>query len=73
MEVPIAYRANYDALEGPTRKQAAKMADRRKCLLGLAAKALAAGNDDRAFDYDCAAMDIETDLNKYGFGRLIND
>lgn len=62
--------ANY-RFEGPTKAQARKMASRRQSLLTLAAGALDAGNDDQAFEYDCAAMDIESDLIRFGFAKLI--
>lgn len=69
MMVPTALHLrtrNYD-IEGPTRAQARKMAARRVDLLALAQQALADGDDDRAFEYDCAAMDIEVDLRRFGF------
>jgi hypothetical protein len=73
MSVPVALDLrvrNYE-IEGPTRVQARKMAGRRIDLLAKAQAALAAGDDDRAFEYDCAAMDIETDLINFGFAKLI--
>lgn len=73
MSVPVALDLrvrNYD-IEGPTRAQARKMAARRTDLLAKAQAARAAGDDDRAFEFDCAAMDIETDLINFGFANLI--
>ena len=73
IQVPIALAgtvANY-RFEGPTQAQARKMATRRQQLLTLARTALAAGNDDQAFEYDAAAFDIETDLVSFGFGKLV--
>ena len=73
MSVPVALDLrvrNYN-IEGPTRAQARKMAARRTDLLAKAQTALAAGNDDQAFEFDCAAMDIETDLINFGFAKLI--
>ena len=58
-------------MEGPTNAQARKMAARRLNLLAQAEEALAAGQDERAFDLDCDAMDIEMDLTTYGF-KLTN-
>ena len=40
-------------------------------LLAKAQAALAAGDDYRAFEFDCVAMDIETDLINFGFANLI--
>lgn len=54
-------------MEGPTNAQAKRMAAYRQTLLASAAAALAAGNDDIAFDRDCEAMDVEMDLASYGF------
>jgi len=73
MQVAVALSSrvrNYN-IEGPTQAQARKMAARRADLLAKAQTALAAGDDDRAFDYDCAAMDIEADLIGFGFARLV--
>jgi len=69
MQATIALRpaaANYN-IEGPTQKQARKMATYRKDLLTKAQVALEAGDDGRAFDLDCRAMDVECDLNRFGF------
>jgi len=55
------------AMEGPTNREARKMAARRTSLLESSAAATAAGNDELAFDLDCDAWDIERDLNEYGF------
>jgi len=73
MQVAVALSSrvrNYN-IEGPTRAQARKMAARRVDLLAQAKAALAAGNDDQAFEFDCAAMDIETDLINFGFAKLV--
>lgn len=58
--------ANY-SIEGPTQAQARKMAAYRQAVLAKSAAALAAGDDERAFDLDCEAMDVEVNLNRYGF------
>ena len=55
-----------ERIEGPTPKQAKKMAAHRLELLDQARTALAAGDDDKAFDLDCAAWDIEALLVTYG-------
>lgn len=60
-------RRNKEAIEGPTAKQAARMAAYRTSLIELARAAETAGNDDKAFEFDCEAMDIEGDLARYGF------
>jgi hypothetical protein len=59
------------AIEGPTRAQARRMAARRLELLEKARTALAAGRDDEAFELDCSAWDVERDLRAYGYERLI--
>ena len=72
MQVAVALSSrtrNYN-IEGPTRAQARKMATRRQELLTKAA-ALLATDADRAFDLDCAALDIETDLINFGFANLV--
>lgn len=69
LSFPIAcdWRAMQKArIEGPTRKQAIKMAARRLELLALAHD-LVGRDDDRAFEFDCEAWDIERDLEGYGF------
>ena len=53
-------------IEGPSRRQATKMRGLRRRYLAAAAAALEAGNDDRAFDLDCMAFDIETTLRTFG-------
>jgi hypothetical protein len=58
--------ANYN-IEGPTRKEAARMADLVKRHKADAEAASAAGDDDRAFDLDCRAFDLEVDLRRFGF------
>ena len=60
-----------ERIEGPTAAQAKRMSVYRRELLAKAQTALATGNDDRAFDLDCHAFDIEADLRTYGFARLI--
>lgn len=73
MFVPVALDLrvrNYE-IEGPTRVQARKMAARRLDLLAKARTALAAGDDDRAFEFDCAALDVEADLIRFGYRRLV--
>lgn len=59
------------AIEGPTRKQATKMAAHRAVLQSAAAAALARGDEATAFDLDCEAWDIEAQLSLYGFASLI--
>lgn len=54
-------------IEGPTRKEALKMAARRVTLLAMAREAVEQGQDDRGFRFDCEAWDIEVDLQSYGF------
>ena len=73
ISVPVALNPrvrNYN-IEGPTRAQARKMAARRTELLAKAQTALAAGDDNRAFEFDCEAFDVEADLITFGFGSLI--
>lgn len=73
MDVPVALRSevrNYN-IEGPTRKQAHKMAAWRRVLLTRSAAALAAGEHSRAFDLDCAAFDVEADLIRFGYRKLV--
>ena len=73
MQVAVALSSrtrNYN-IEGPTQAQARKMAARRVELLAQAKAALAAGDDDRAFEFDCAAMDVEADLINFGFAKLV--
>lgn len=57
-------RRSKENLEGPTYRQAAKMAERRARLVRQAAET---DNDERAFDLDCEVWDIERDLLAYGF------
>jgi len=57
-------------IEGPSRRQAGRMAAYRLQLLASAAVALEAGDDATAFERDCEAWDIESDLRTYGFGKL---
>ena len=73
MQVPtaLAGRTRNYSIEGPTGAESRKMAARRQELLAKAQAALTAGNDDQAFEYDCAALDIETDLASFGFAKLI--
>lgn len=59
-------RAQTAAIEGPSRRQAAKMAALRARKIEQARAAEAAGNDDLAFSLDCSAWDIEQDLIRYG-------
>jgi len=60
-----------DHLQGPTRAQARRMATYRQELLAKAQTALSTGNDDQAFDLDCHAFEIESDLRRYGFEKLV--
>ena len=74
MDVPTVLRAevrNY-GIEGPTRKQAHKMAAWRRELLTRSAAAMDAGQHDRAFELDCMAFDVEADLIRFGFCRLVS-
>lgn len=63
-------RMQREDIEGPTRKQAARMATLRARWISEAREAEAAGDDDRAFDLDCRAWDLEMDLARYGFDRV---
>ena len=58
-------------IEGPSRRQAGRMAAYRLQLLGSADVALAAGDELTAFDRHCEAWDLEVDLRAYGFGKLV--
>lgn len=58
--------ANYD-IEGPTKTQAAKMAQLRQRHLADAEAARQRGDDDTAFNKDEQAFDLETDLRKFGY------
>lgn len=53
--------------EGPSRAQVKKMRATRLEKLAAAKAALEAGHDERAFDLDCAAFDIECTLRQYGY------
>jgi hypothetical protein len=70
MEITFAndiQKCQLAAYEGPTRAQVRKMVAVRMGYLASAQTALAAGHDERAFDLDCLAFDIEADLTRYGF------
>ena len=68
MLITIAGRdTTTERIEGPTAAQARKMAAYRLDLLASAGEALAVGDDDRAFELDCQAFDVEADLVRYGF------
>lgn len=54
-------------MEGPTRKQVARMRRFVTEKRAAAQAALAAGNDDLAFTLDCAAFDTECVLRDYGY------
>lgn len=76
MEIVIALtdKARNARIEGPTRKQAQRMAQRRRTLLDTAQAALKhdpADSTGRAFEADCEAFDIECDLRTYGYGNLV--
>lgn len=60
-------RTANNEFHGPTIKQAAKLATYRHGLIAKARQAEATGQDERAFDLDCDAMDIEMDLRSFGF------
>lgn len=65
MWVPVVLLPQQTRLiEGPTKEQAVKMAQRRQGLLQRARQALQDGQDERAFNLDCEAFDLEVDLNR---------
>jgi len=66
-----ATRRSTQAIEGPTRTQAVKLAEYRRGLLEQAKACMRAGEPERAFERDMEAWDIEDDLRNYGFGDLI--
>lgn len=70
MQVAIALDSDKAAkarIEGPTANQAVRMAQRRQELLEREQMALAAGNNDLAFNLGCDAFDLESSLIEYGF------
>lgn len=70
LSVPLVLNTRRTAnnnIEGPTNAQARRMAAYRQRLMADAQSALAAGDDERAFDLDCQAWDIESDLQRFGF------
>lgn len=52
------------AIEGPTRKQALRMATYRRELLALVENST---DSDKAVEWDCEAFDLEADLIRYGY------
>lgn len=67
LAVAVNPRRSVQMFEGPSKGQVAKMRKTRTALLAEAAEALAAGRDERAFDLDCRAFDIEATLTEYGY------
>jgi len=60
-------RRQKETIEGPSRRQAVAMANYRKKLLARARTAVAVRDDEKAFELDCEAWDVENDLSCYGF------
>jgi hypothetical protein len=74
MEMRFAVKSGVlqkQAIEGPTRAQARRMAARRLELLAKAAAAMAADDHARALELDCSAWDVERDLRTYGYEWLL--
>ncbi len=60
-----------ERIEGIGIAKARKLAATRQQFITWAENARNRGNDAAAFDFDCQAFDIESDLRRYGFERLI--
>jgi hypothetical protein len=59
--------ARKQAIEGPTRAQAKRMALAAREMRAKSATLAAQGRDAAAFNVDCDVMDIENDLYLFGF------